>query len=100
MLRIRLPLEGQTLVNFKLSLNSITSTLLPLPRILNHSEIQHSDFFPLFIFQNNYRKRYLQDYLLHKVLWEEQERTSHKYISYMQLKYEGLNISERNCRLF
>lgn len=45
MLRIWLLFEGKTLVNFKLSLNGITSTLLPLSQILNYSEIQHSDFF-------------------------------------------------------
>lgn len=87
MLYTWLPLEGQILVNFKLSLSGIISTLLSLSQILNYSEIQHSDFFlQVLIFQNNYRKKYLQDYHLYKELWEKQERTSHKYISYIQLK--------------
>ena len=54
MLYTWLPLEGQILVNFKLSLSGIISTLLSLSQILNYSEIQHSDFFlQVLIFQNN-----------------------------------------------
>jgi len=69
MLYTWLPLEGQILVNFKLSLSGIISTLLSLSQILNYSEIQHSDFFlQVLIFQNNYRKKYLQDYHLYKEL--------------------------------